>query len=101
MLSDGSYVTAKIEFPTLPVHFVGTGDLFTALTTAWLQHGNFDIVSTLEKTIATMQAVLNRTLGFARSKGGASPSPAQLELKLIQSRDDILKPHVEITSTSP
>ena len=40
---DGSYERAKIQYPTLPVHFVGTGDLFTALITAWLKHGNFDI----------------------------------------------------------
>ena len=40
---DGSYERAKIQYPTLPVHFVGTGDLFTALITAWLKLGNFDI----------------------------------------------------------
>ena len=40
---DGSYERAKIQYPTLPVHFVGTGDLFTALITAWLKLGDFDI----------------------------------------------------------
>ena len=45
---------ARIEFPSLPTHFVGTGDLFTALTTAWLQHDQFDINSALEKTIGEL-----------------------------------------------
>jgi len=99
-LPDGTFETARIVFPTLPVHFVGTGDLFTALTTAWLQHDDFNIVSALEKTIATMQTVLKRTLSYAMSKsGGSDPSPGQLELKLIQSREDILNPNVEIKAT--
>jgi len=99
-LEDGNFETARIAFPTLPVHFVGTGDLFTALTTAWLQHDKFNISSALEKTISTMQAVLKRTHAHAKSKsGGSNPSPAQLELKLIQSREDILKPKVEIRSS--
>ena len=94
--TDEGYDQARIEFPGLPTHFVGTGDLFTALTTAWLQHDQFDIKSALEKTIATMQSVLNRTLKYAKSKGGEKPSPHQLELKLIQSREDILHPQVKI-----
>jgi pyridoxine kinase len=98
-LKDNTYQTARIAFPRLPTHFVGTGDLFTALTTAWLQHDSFDIKIVLEKTIATMQAVLKRTLHSAMSKGGPNPSPAQLELKLIQSRTDILDPKVATKAT--
>jgi len=90
---------ARIEFPALPTHFVGTGDLFTALTTAWLQHDQFNIESALEKTIGTMQCVLNRTLNYAKTVGGEHPSPQQLELKLIQSRDDLLNPQVKIKAT--
>ena len=67
-LQDNVNETARITFPTLPAHFVGTGDLFTALTTAWLQHDDFSITSALEKTIATMQAVLKRTLAFAQPR---------------------------------
>ena len=47
-----------------------------------------------------MQAVLKRTHAHAKLKsGGSNPSPAQLELKLIQSREDILNPKVEIKSS--
>ena len=63
------YERYKIEFPKLPLPFVGSGDLFTALLTAWLTRSgnndwphNMNIPLALEKTIATMQAVLNRTL---------------------------------------
>ena len=98
---EGTYDCAKIKYPTLPVHFVGTGDLFTALITAWLKHDNFDLQKALEKTIATMQSVLKRTLSSANAqcKKGEKPSPRQLELKLIQSREDILKPQVTISAT--
>ena len=33
---DGTFERARIVYPTLPVHFVGTGDLFTALSTGYL-----------------------------------------------------------------
>merc|ERR1719220_2169935 len=63
------YERYKIEFPKLPLPFVGSGDLFTALLTAWLTRScnnswqnNLDISLALEKTVATMQAVLGRTL---------------------------------------
>jgi len=95
---NGTTETARISFPTLPAHFVGTGDLFTALMTSWLHHDKQCITSALEKTISTMQSVLGRTLKYALTKS-AQPSPAQLELKLIQSREDILKPNVSIKAT--
>ena len=66
---------------------------------AWLQHDQFNIESALEKTIGTMQCVLNRTLNYAKTVGGEHPSPQQLELKLIQSRDDLLNPQVKIKAT--
>ena len=46
-----------------------------------------------------MQCVLNRTLNYAKTVGGEHPSPQQLELKLIQSRDDLLNPQVKIKAT--
>lgn len=66
------------------------------MITAWLTLDKFDLKSALEKTIATMQAVLNRTLAYAWSKSGegSNPGPRLLELKLIQSRQDILEPKV-------
>jgi len=86
----------KVLIPKFPAAFVGTGDLFTALSTAWLARSDGDLKLALEKTIDTMQAVLNRTLSHANEgamkKGLEKPTPAMMELKLIQSREDILNP---------
>ena len=95
----------RIEFPKLPLAFVGSGDLFTALLTAWLTRSggsnwpcDMDISVALEKTVATMQAVLNRTLLHYKKQEVSTPhklqASAMKELKLIQSRDDILNPKI-------
>jgi len=93
---NGDRTVVKTRIPKLPAAFVGTGDLFTALTTAWLTRTGGDLATTLDRTIATMQAVLNRTLehaGRAAEKAGTDkPSPAQMELKLIQSLREIQNP---------
>ena len=93
----------KIEFPKLPLAFVGSGDLFTALLTAWLTRSggsnwpkHMDISSALEKTVGTMQAVLNRTLVHykkcTQSNSLVMQTAFMKELRLIQSREDILNP---------
>ena len=95
----------RIEFPKFPLAFVGSGDLFTALLTAWLTRSGgsdwpcvMDIPLALEKTVATMQSVLNRTLLHYKQNESSNPhkmqASAMKELKLIQSRDDILKPKI-------
>ena len=83
--------------PKLPLAFVGTGDLFTALTTAWLKLTNGDLPTTLEKVIASMQAVLKRTQ--AHTLKFDKPSAKEKELKLIQSKRDIEEPNVHIKAT--
>lgn len=45
--------------------FTGTGDLFAALFLAWMHKSNNDLKDSLEKTIATLQAVLKRTLQYS------------------------------------
>lgn len=82
----------KINIPRLPATFTGTGDLFAALFLAWLAKSN-DLQVALENTIATLQAVLKRTFQSARQKSeGETLTVAALELKLIQSKNDIEKP---------
>ena len=85
--------------------FVGSGDLFTALLTSWLTRSggsnwptDMNISLALEKTVATMQAVLNRTLlhynQYKLSNSSHMQISALKELKIIQSRDDILNPKI-------
>ena len=88
----------KIQFPRLEVNFVGTGDLFAALSIAWFVKTDGDLKSSLEKVISTMQAILKRTHAEALKRVGDSGrklSAADLELKIIQSRNDILNPGQE------
>jgi len=100
---NGVKTVVKVNIPKFPAAFVGTGDLFTALCTAWLTKTQGDLKLTLEKTIGTMQAVLTRTLAHAnnaaQSAGLSKPSPAQMELKLIQSKADIEQPPSSIQAS--
>ncbi|XP_044752004.1 pyridoxal kinase [Coccinella septempunctata] len=73
--------------------FVGTGDIFAALMLAWMHKSNNNLKESLEKTIASLQATLERTL---RSAEGKPHTPENLELKLIQSKRDIEEPKVTL-----
>ncbi|CAG9771965.1 unnamed protein product [Ceutorhynchus assimilis] len=79
----------KLEVPKLPVSFTGTGDLFSALMLCFLQQS--DLKESLEKTMAAMQAVLKRTYDYACQHG---KNVKNMELKLVQSREDILNPKI-------
>jgi len=90
---------AAISFPRLPVAFVGSGDLFTAMVTAWLDRHKGDIFKALESTVAVMQAVLGRTLdhvGRHCDVAASAPEARLKELRLIQSKADIENPKVTI-----
>ena len=93
--SDGTSQRVRYRIDKFPVSFVGTGDLFAALLMAWLDRADNDLKKSLDNVISTMQAVLKRTYQYAKLNGG--PSPATLELKLIQSKSDIEEPVVTST----
>ena len=87
----------RIQFPRFDASFVGTGDLFAALSIAWFEKSGGDLKLTLEKVISTMQAILTRTLSWAHKMlpEGVKPSARDLELKLIQSKEDISNPEIQ------
>jgi len=97
-----NHTTVKVNIPKFPAAFVGTGDLFTALCTAWLHHTNWDLKLSLEKTLNTMQNILERTLTeateSAKISGDLKPTPAQMELKLIQSKAVIENPPTHVVA---
>ncbi|XP_073981187.1 pyridoxal kinase [Rhodnius prolixus] len=98
-LKDGVQTKACIKIPKLDALFTGTGDLFSALFLAWSYKTNCDIQVTLDNIVASMQAVLKRTLSSALEQSGRQkPNVEQLELKLIQSKEDIEHPKVVIHS---
>jgi len=77
--------------------FVGTGDLFAALLLAWTHTHPDDLKTACEKTVSTMQHVIKRTMEHAHSVcGSRRPSAAELELRMIQSKNDIERPDITI-----
>jgi len=102
-ISRGSGRTAtptrfQIAIPRLDVTFIGTGDLFASLFLAWFTKTNFDLKRTLENVVASLQAVIARTYAYAITRPGGVKSWANIELKTIQGRADILQPTVEISA---
>ncbi|CAG9102462.1 unnamed protein product [Plutella xylostella] len=89
--SHGSCYT--IEIPKIKASYVGTGDLFAALFLAWFYKTDCDLKISLEKTIATLQAIVKDTFEKARAKQptGDIP-PALMELRLVQNKTTIENP---------
>ncbi|KAB7498431.1 Pyridoxal kinase, partial [Armadillidium nasatum] len=100
----------KIRIPRFPVNFTGSGDLFAALLLGWMHCTNNDvkgiwiffIQKSVENTVATMQKVLRRTFAFADSCRNSDGSFTRLgvELKLVQSLDDIRNPEIIISAST-
>jgi len=90
----------RFEVPRLDAYFVGTGDLFTSCLLIWLQKTKQSLQPALEKVLSTLQDVLKRTLEYAKGQcGNKKPTSKELELRLIQSMDDLLSPKSEVKVT--
>ncbi|KAL7074500.1 hypothetical protein ACQ4LE_006896 [Meloidogyne hapla] len=80
----------RFEMTYIDSVFTGTGDLFSALFLAWWEETKGNICDTLKATIASMQAVLKRTAEY--SKGNETKTISERELRLVDSRMDLLQP---------
>lgn len=100
---DGSMVTQRIRMEMRKVEavFVGTGDLFAAMLLAWTHKHPDNLKVACEKTVSAMQHVLQRTIRCAKAEAGEGqkPSPAQLELRMVQSKRDIEDPEIVVQAT--
>lgn len=79
------------------IRFTGTGDLFASLFLAHSTLSKFDMCATLERTIASLQAVITKTLTYIPEDikaGKLAVTSTQRELKIIQSKRDIEEPKV-------
>lgn len=79
------------------IRFTGTGDLFASLFLAHSTLTKFDMCATLERTIASLQAVITKTLTYIPEDvkaGKLAVTSTQRELKIIQSKRDIEEPKV-------
>ncbi|KAI2809716.1 hypothetical protein RDWZM_003093 [Blomia tropicalis] len=86
----------SISIPRVSATFVGTGDLFAALFLAWFTKTSFNLKIALENVVATLQSIIQRTIKFAENRDGGTTKRGNVELKIIQGRNDILEPNVAI-----
>lgn len=100
--SDGTVSSQKIcmDIPKVDAVFVGTGDLFAAMLLAWTHHHPKDLKAACEKTVSVMHHVIKRTITYANEAAGPGkrPSPAQLELRMVQSKADIEDPAIVVNA---
>uniref|UniRef100_A0A8C5XI07 Pyridoxal kinase n=1 Tax=Microcebus murinus TaxID=30608 RepID=A0A8C5XI07_MICMU len=100
---DGSVGTERIRMDIHKVDavFVGTGDLFAAMLLAWTHKHPNNLKVACEKTVSAMHHVLQRTIQCARVQAGEGlrPNPAQLELRMVQSKKDIEDPEIVVQAT--
>uniref|UniRef100_A0A2P2IA92 Pyridoxal kinase n=2 Tax=Hirondellea gigas TaxID=1518452 RepID=A0A2P2IA92_9CRUS len=113
--TDGSLTQLRIAIPRFPVNFTGTGDLFASLLLGWLHRTHDQLKMSVENTVATMQSVLSATVEHAlastcKNSGAVPPAVGtaeynarlasltkrDLELRLVQSLDQIRNPKPSI-----
>ncbi|KAF5747457.1 hypothetical protein HS088_TW05G00178 [Tripterygium wilfordii] len=87
----------KIVIPKIPTYFTGTGDLMTALLLGWSNKYPENLDKAAELAVSSVQALLQRTLDDYK-KAGYDPQSSSLEIRLIQSQDDIRHPQVNYTA---
>ena len=81
-----SYI--HLSLPKIETYLSGTGDALTALLLAHLTDSNTDLKLAVERSIATIQAIIQTTINLGRR-----------ELALVQSHSAILSPQVTIQAS--
>ncbi|CAH8601297.1 unnamed protein product [Schistosoma haematobium] len=96
------YDRVRFKIPHFDYHFIGTGDLFAALTLAHLetkienengqQVPKYSFKDAFQSVLSTIQTVLSKTLKISEGESLNLSQSARIELKIIQSLDDIRNP---------
>ncbi|KAG6493700.1 hypothetical protein ZIOFF_048694 [Zingiber officinale] len=95
----------KIVISKIPAYFTGTGDLMTALLLGWsnvrLHFTKYpdNLEKASELAVSSLQALLRRTLADYKA-AGFDPQSSSLEIRLIQSQDDIRNPEAKFKAES-
>ncbi|XP_051114930.1 pyridoxal kinase-like isoform X2 [Andrographis paniculata] len=84
----------RISIPRIPAYFTGTGDLLTALLLGWSNKYPDNLDRAAELSVSSLQALLSRTLDDY-SRAGHDVGSSSLEIRLIQSQDDIRNPEIK------
>lgn len=89
----------RFDFPRLRGQFVGTGDVFASLLVVWLaENSKGGVASAVGKVLGSLQGLLKKTSEYAQSQADSN-SRAMCELRLVQSRRDLLVPPSEVQAT--
>ncbi|EPS61548.1 hypothetical protein M569_13249, partial [Genlisea aurea] len=91
---DPTPVQFRISIPKIPAYFTGTGDLMTALLLGWSNKYPNNLEKAAELSVSSLQAVLGRTLDDYKKTGHDCRS-SSLEIRLVQSVEDIRNPEVK------
>ncbi|KAJ8498619.1 hypothetical protein OPV22_009171 [Ensete ventricosum] len=89
----------KIVIPKIPAYFTGSGDLMTALLLGWSNKYPDNLEKASEIAVSSLQAVLQRTLADYTA-AGFDPQSSSLEIRLVQSQDDIRNPKIKFKAES-
>ncbi|WKX90697.1 hypothetical protein Q1695_009502 [Nippostrongylus brasiliensis] len=93
--ASGNVRQFRFRFPRLRGQFVGTGDVFTSLLVVWLSNCDNDVGEAVGHVLGSMQGLLRRTSDYAQAQVDSN-SRKTCELRLVESRFDLLVPPVEI-----
>ncbi|KAG6394336.1 hypothetical protein SASPL_144920 [Salvia splendens] len=84
----------RIPIPKIPAYFTGTGDLMTALLLGWSNKYPDNLGKAAELSVSSVQALLVRTVEDY-TRAGHDCQSSSLEIRLIQSQDDIRNPEIK------
>ncbi|KAG8384152.1 hypothetical protein BUALT_Bualt04G0088500 [Buddleja alternifolia] len=87
-------VQFRISIPKIPAYFTGTGDLTTALLLGWSNKYPDNLDKAAELAVSSLQALLARTI-HDYTRAGHDCQSSSLEIRLIQSQDDIRNPEIK------
>uniref|UniRef100_A0A8R1EGB5 Uncharacterized protein n=1 Tax=Caenorhabditis japonica TaxID=281687 RepID=A0A8R1EGB5_CAEJA len=66
-------------------------DVFASLLVVWLDESNGDVSEAVKRVLSSMQCLIRKTSSYAQLQNDTN-SRAMCELRLIQSRKDLLWP---------
>uniref|UniRef100_A0A1I8AQK0 pyridoxal kinase n=1 Tax=Steinernema glaseri TaxID=37863 RepID=A0A1I8AQK0_9BILA len=96
---ENTFVQHRFEIPVLQGRFVGTGDVFASLLIVWLHIYKNDVPKAVSSVISSIHSILKRTIKHAygdKSPSEFTPTAAQAELQLVESRLELLAPSIPI-----
>lgn len=89
---NGQYEQYRFKINKIDIYCVGTGDVFVSLLINWMDILGDDIQQAVCNTISSLQHILHKTNEYCQDKS----LPQNREIKLIQSRYEILCPSIKI-----